>query len=136
MKDRFYDQCIERYKEYKKAKEKEKDKRIIFVSDGREHYRNAFNKYFSKVCKLVHGVPIACKRYGLEHNNNPVERYNEDIKQRYKTMRSFKSFDSANAFLSLRRIVYNFVRGDENRAMKADINLELGQNRLYALIKF
>ncbi|MBC7128600.1 MAG: hypothetical protein H5T45_02570, partial [Thermoplasmatales archaeon] len=48
----------------------------------------------------------------------------------------FKSFDSANAFLSLRRIIYNFVRGDENRAMKADINLELGQNRLYALIKF
>ena len=84
----------------------------------------------------MHGVPIACKRYGLEHNNNPVERYNEDIKQRYKTMHSFKSFDSANAFLSLRRIVYNFVRGYEARAMKADISLELEQDRLYILIKF
>ncbi|MEM2258775.1 MAG: hypothetical protein QXE46_02605, partial [Candidatus Thermoplasmatota archaeon] len=81
-------------------------------------------------------VPIACKKYGLKYNNNPVERYNEDVKQRYKTMRSFKSFDSANAFLSLRRIVYNFVRGEETRAMKADISLELGQNRLYTLIKF
>ena len=48
----------------------------------------------------------------------------------------FKSFESANAFLSLRRIIYNFVRGDETRAMKADIALELGHNRLESLIKF
>ncbi|HEC76343.1 MAG TPA: DDE domain-containing protein, partial [Thermoplasmatales archaeon] len=87
-------------------------------------------------CKLIHGVPIACKKYGLEHNNNPIERYNEDVKQRYKIMRGFKSFESADAFLSLRRIIYNFVRGDETRAMKADIALELGCNRLESLIKF
>ncbi len=44
----------------------------------------------------------------------------EDVKQRYKVMRGFKSFESANAFL----------------AMKAGISLELGQNRLLHLIKF
>ena len=65
-----------------------------------------------------------------------VERYNEDVKQRYKIMRDFKSFESANAFLSLRRIIYNFVRGRETRAMKDSIALELGQNRLLNLIKF
>ena len=133
LKERIYDQCLERYEKYKKAGI---DRRITFVSDKREHYKNAFNKYFSKVCKLIHGVPIACKKYGLEHNNNPIERYNEDVKQRYKIMRGFKSFESADAFLSLRRIIYNFVRGDETRAMKADIALELGCNRLESLIKF
>ena len=60
----------------------------------------------------------------MKHNINPIERYNEDVKQRYKIMRSFKSFESANAFLSLRRIIYNFVRGNETRAMKAGIALE------------
>jgi len=71
----------------------------------------------------------------LEHNNNPIEGYNEDIKQRYKVMRGFKSFESADAFLDLRRITYNFVRGDVTRAMRAGISLELGWNRLEGLIK-
>ena len=38
--------------------------------------------------------------------------------------------------LSLRKIIYNFVRGDETKAMKADIALELGCNGLEGLIKF
>jgi len=118
LKQKIYDQCLERYKRYK---ETGRDERIVFVSDEREHYRNAFEKFFSRTCRLIHGVPIACKRYGLRFNNNPVERYNEDIKQRYKVMRCFKSFESANAFLDLRRIIYNFVR--------------LGRNRLEGLIK-
>ena len=100
------------------------------------HYKRAFNRSFYRIAKLVHGVPIACKKYGLKHNNNPIERYNEDVKQRYKTMRGFKSFTSANAFLGLRRIIYNFVRGNETRAMKAGIALDLGRNRLQTLIKF
>ncbi len=74
----------------------------------------------------------SCKR---EVIINPIERYNEDVKQRYKVMR-FKSLELANAFLNLRRIIYNFVRGDESRAVKAGISLELGQNRLLHLIKF
>jgi transposase-like protein len=64
--------------------------------------------------------------YGLKHNNNPIERYNEDIKQRYKVMRRFNSL----AFLDLRRIVCNFVRGNETRATRAGIALDLGRNRL------
>jgi len=55
----------------------------------------------------------------LRFNNDPVEGYNGDIKQRYKVMCCFKSFESANAFLDLRRMIYNFVRGDEARAMKS-----------------
>ena len=54
-------------------------KLITFVSDE-------LWQYFYRIAKLVFGVPIACGEYGLEHNNNPVERHNQDIliKQRYK----------------------------------------------------
>ena len=120
---------------YRRYKETGEDERIVFVSDKREHYRNAFDKFFSRTCKLTHGIPIACRKHGLKHNNNPIERYNEDIKQRYKVMRCFKSLESADAFLDLRRMIYNFVRGDETRAMRAGIALKLGRNRLEGLIK-
>lgn len=65
---------------------------VTFVSDELGQYRRAFNRHFYRIAKLAHGVPIACKRYGLKHNNNPIERHNQDIKQRYKVMRHFKSF--------------------------------------------
>lgn len=38
---------------------------IIFVSDKLGQYRRAFNRYFYRIAKLVHGVPIACRRHGL-----------------------------------------------------------------------
>jgi len=132
MKGRYYDQCLERYRDYKNSG---KDERITLVSDKLEHYRNGFNRYFSRICILRFGVPIACKRYALKHNNNPVERYNEDVKQRYKVMRGFKESGSADLFLGLRRIVYNLIRGKETRAMKAGIDLNLGRNRISGLIK-
>ncbi len=56
LRERIYEQCLEGYEEYR---ETEKDGRIVFVSEWK---RNAFNKYFSRVCKLVHGISIACKK--------------------------------------------------------------------------
>ncbi|MDI6887519.1 MAG: hypothetical protein QMC98_02620, partial [Candidatus Thermoplasmatota archaeon] len=53
------------------------------------------------------GVPIACKKYGLEHNNNSIERHNEDFKQRYRVTRGFKSEPMGEAFTELRRILKN-----------------------------
>ncbi|RLF41481.1 MAG: hypothetical protein DRN12_03165 [Thermoplasmata archaeon] len=87
-----------------------------------------FDRFFSRTCKPTHGVPIACKRYGLRYNNNPIERY--------KVMRCFKSFESADIFPDLRRMIYNSVRGDETRAIPALIALKLGRNGLEGLIKF
>ena len=114
-------------------------KLVTFVTDELGQYRRAFNRYFYRIAKLVFGVPIACRRYGLEHNNNSIERHNQDIKQRYKVMRHFKSFASAEAFLSLRRAVYNHVRTHQELngfpAEAADIRLELGRNRLLDLIR-
>lgn len=118
------------------------DERIIFVSDGFENYRNAFNKLFYRVARLQFGVPIACKKYGLEHNNNPIERYNGKIKDRLNGMRSqFKSFEYANSFLNLRRIIHNFVNPHQELQEKtpaeiAEIKLELGRIKLLDLIGY
>ena len=121
---------------HKQPKEREL---VTFVSDKLGQYKAVFNRYFYRIAKLVHGVPIACRQYGLRFNNNPIERHNQDIKQRYKTMRHFKSFVSAEAFLSLRRAVYNHVRTHSTLkrtpAEAAGIELGLGRNRLLGLIR-
>jgi transposase-like protein len=90
LKERIHGQVLERFEKEKQKPEKKRNL-ITFVSEG-------------GVAKLVHGVPIGCRKYGLEHNNNPIERHNEDIRQRYRIMREFKSFYSADDFLKLRRI--------------------------------
>ena len=56
------------------------------------------------------GVPIANGKYGLKHNNNPIERHNGKTKDRLSATRgSFKSFDGAKAFMDFQRIMHNFV---------------------------
>ena len=118
----------------------EQRKLVTFVSDKWWAIKRAFNRYFYRIARLVHGVPIACKRYGLKHNNNPIERHNQDIKQRYKVMRHFKSFASAEAFLTLRRAVYNHVRTHQTLkrtpAEAAGVEIGLERDRLLGLIEF
>lgn len=112
----------------------------MIVTDGLEHYKRAFNKYLLYTATLVHGVPIACKKYGLEHNNNVAERDNQRIKTRFKTMRGFKDFDSGGEILDLIDICYNFV--DPHGALEggtpaeeAGLKLNLGRNKLMSLIR-
>lgn len=139
IKTTCYGQIMEAYKKEKHKKVKHR-KLITFVSDGFENYKNAFNKLFYRVAKLQFGVPIACKRYGLEYNNNPIERYNGDIKDRIKTMRHFGSFEGARYFLDLRHIIHNFINPHmqlkgKTPAEEADVDLKLGRQKLLNLIK-
>ena len=120
-----------------------KDEELIrFICDKFANYKNAFNKLFYRVAELQFGVPIACKKYNLEHNNNPIERYNGKLKDRIKSIRSgFKSFDDARCFMNLRRVINNFVNPHQELKGKtpaemAEINLELGRNKLLNLIKY
>ena len=53
-----------------------KRKLVAFVTDELGQYRRAFNRYFYRIARLVFGVPIACRQYGLRFNNNPIERHN------------------------------------------------------------
>jgi len=97
---------------------------------------------FYRVAKLQFRVPIKCKEYGLEHNNNPIERYNGKIKDRIKVMENgFFSFDGAEAFMNLRHIIHNFVDphqelNGKTPAEKAGVNLKFGRNRLLELIRY
>jgi hypothetical protein len=136
------------YKQIKETYEREKHKRvkdrklIEFTCDKFANYRSAFQKLFYRTCKLNFGVPIACKKYNLEHNNNPIERYNGKSKDRIKSIRSgFKSFEGAAYFMNLRRIIYNYVNPHQELqgktpAEEAGIILPLGRNKLLGLIKF
>ena len=140
IKETCYDQILGRYREERK-KPKEKRKLITFVSDKFANYKTAWSKNFSVVSKLNFGVPIACRKYKLEHNNNAIERENGNIKDRIKTMRGgFENFEGAEAFLNLRHVLHNFVnphQGIKGRtpAEEAEIDLKLGREKLLKLIQ-
>lgn len=135
LKEKFYDQFLER---------KRQDKKIRFVSDDLEHYMKGYKKYFYNVAEIDHGVPIACRKYGYEHNNNVAERDNQRVKQRYKVMRNFLYIKSANVILDFLDIYYNFVdevklkreKKGKTPAQRAGIELNLGKKyKLLRLIK-
>ena len=113
-----------------------------FVCDKFANYKSAFSRNFYRIGNLYFGVPIGCKKYGLEHNNNPVERYNGKLDDRLKIIRGgFGSFDGAENFMNLQRVLHNYVNphqelGGKTPAEMAEINLKLGRNKLLNLIRF
>ena len=134
-----YKQILEKYNQ-EKAKPKNKRKLIIFVCDKFENYRNSFNKLFYRVAKLRFGIPIKAKKNGLKHNNNHIERYNQEIKDRIKIMRNFGSYEGAEYFLNLKHIIHNFVNPHmqlkgSTPAESAEIDLKLGRRKLLNLIR-
>ncbi len=140
VKTTCYAQILEIYRQ-EQNKPTGKRKLIVFVSDGFENYRNAFNKIFYRTCTLRFGVPIACIKHGLEHNNNAIERYNGSIEDRLKTMRDFGSHSGAEDFLNLNRVVHNFVNPHmslkgRTPAEAARVDMRLGRKKLFNLIQF
>lgn len=141
IKDTCYPQILARYLQ-EKHKKKEQRKLIMFVCDKFSNYKDAFNKLFYRVAKLVFGVSIACKKHGLEHNNNAIERYNGKLDDRLCHMRGgFGSFEGARAFMSMKRIINNFVNScqqlqGKTPAEMAGIFLPLGRTKLLDLIRY
>ena len=139
IKSTCYEQILERY-DQEKPKPKKNRKLTIFVCDKFENYRTAFNKLFYRVAKLRFGIPIKAKKNGLKHNNNHIERYNQEIKDRIKIMRNFGSDEGAEYFLNLKHIIHNFVNphmqiNGKTPAECAEIDLRLGRRKLLKLIK-
>jgi len=141
IKDSCYKQIIETYNQEKHKKVCDR-KLINFVCDKFASYKSAFSRNFYRIANLSFGVPIACKKYHLEHNNNPIERYNGKIDDRIKNIRSgFKNFNDARCFMDLRRVIHNFVNPNQQLKGKtpaemAEINLELGRNKLLNLVRY
>ena len=140
IKDTCYKQILDRWNK-EKHKPRKKRKLITFVSDGFENYKDGAKHYFSKIAKIVFGVPIACIKYKLKHNNNPIEKYNQDIKDQIKTKRHFGSIKGAKEFPDLRHVIKNFVNPHQSLKGKtpaeaAEITPCLRRDKLRNLIKY
>lgn len=115
------------------------EKKIRFVTDKLAAYKRGFNKFFRTVALLTHGVPIKGKRAGLKHNNNCIERDHQYSKQRYKTMRGFKDFESSDDLLNFFDVYYNFINKQKIRrkmqtpAEAARMKSDLGES--YKLLR-
>lgn len=141
IKKNCYEQILNIYRR-EKHKPKKKRKFVKFVCDGFENYKSAWSKIFYRVTNLDFGVPIKCKKYGLKYNNNHIERYNGETKNRIKVMRGgFRSFSCAENFMNLRHIIHNFVHphsglDGKTPAEAAGIKLNLRRNKLLGLIQY
>ena len=76
----------------------------------------------------------------MKHNNNAIEKYNQEIEDRYKTTRHWGNFQSAKHTLKMRQIIHNFVNPHmelkgKTPAEAAEINVDLGRNKLLKLIE-
>lgn len=104
-------------------------------TDNSYDYETAFRRVFPR--RKIHKHFPAWK---MKFKNNPIERFHNTVKQRYKTFRGFDNPKSAENFLIFFRIYYNFIRkhlslGRMTPAQAAEISLELGRNRFLGLIK-
>lgn len=140
IKKGCYKQILEIYRK-EKGKPKKKRKLIVFVCDGCPTFKTAFNILFGRVAKLVFGISIKYKKFGVKHNNNAIERYNKEIKRRIIVFGSFRSYEGARTFLSLRAMLYNFVTPHSELkgltpAEAAGIIPPLGKDKLYDLIRY
>lgn len=139
IKSWCYVQMLERYKQELK-KPAEKRKLFIFVSDKFGNYKAAWKKLFSRITKLKFGVPIACKKFGLKHNNNVVERHNRELSRRFDALNVFQTHEGAESTSMLCKVLHNYVNPhstlhEKTPAQCAELILPLGTNRLLALIK-
>ena len=104
-------------------------------TDNSYDYPPAIKRVFWKHVKHVHH-PAWKKKF----KNNPIERYHNTLKQRYKTMRNFDNLTSAYKFLEFFRLYYNYIRKHtslqgKTPAQAAKIELSLGRNRLLSIIR-
>lgn len=103
-------------------------------TDNSYDYPVAMKKVFWKAVQHIH-FPA----WKLKFKNNPIERYHNTLKQRYKTFRNFDNYTSAYGFLEFFRLYYNFLRKHttlqgRTPAQAAHIELNLGRNRFLTLI--
>ncbi|MDP3640055.1 MAG: hypothetical protein Q8R53_02520 [Nanoarchaeota archaeon] len=134
-----YAQMLEQYKK-ESQKPVKKRKLIIFVSDKFGNYKTAWKKLFYRITKMNFGVPIACKKFGVKHNNNAVERHNRELSRRFDALNVFQTHEGAQATSTLCKVLHNYVNPHSmlhgrTPAQCAELALPLGTNRLLDLIQ-
>lgn len=105
-------------------------------TDNSWDYYPAFRKHFPRNKKIHKHFPAWKKKF----KNNPIERYFNTVKQRYKTCRGLDNTKSAKRFFDFLTIYYNFIRKHmtlkgKTPAQAANINLNLKRDRFRSLIE-
>ena len=134
-----YSQMLETYK-HESKKPAKKRRLIVFVSDKFVNYKTSWKKLFYRITILRFGVPIACKKFGLKHNNNSVERHNRELSRRFDALNVFQTHQGAQSTSTLCKILHNYVNlhsmlDEKTPAQCAGLILPLGRNKLLDLIK-
>jgi len=83
------------------------NKPLEIVTDSAPEYAKAISEKFKNGDPLIH-VQAAIS---TPLSNNKMERFFRTLKQRYKTINSFYSHDSAQTFIEGFEAFYNFIRG-------------------------
>lgn len=89
------------------GKESMNTKPRVFITDGLQAYKDAFQKEYGAVKK---GSPIHIRHISLDgdRNNNKMERLNGEFRDREKVMRGVKKMDSV--IFDGSQIYHNYVR--------------------------
>jgi len=113
-------------------------KPLAIVHDGLPSYNEAYWKeYYEIEGKRVQNIrSVSVRHQGL---NQTVERLNGIFRDREKVMRGMDHRESAQRLIDAYRIHYNFVREHGSLAttpaVRAGIDLDLGDNKIETLIK-
>jgi len=121
---------------FKNGKEIAGKRPKTLISDGARNFNEAFNKEFwtTKNPRTIH---IRHIRMQGDHNNNKMERFNGEVRDREKVMRGLKKMDTP--ILKGYQIFHNYIRTHEglNNITPAEacgIKIE-GQNKWETLIQ-
>ena len=82
-----------------------------FITDGAANFHEAYLKEFHTVSKATDTEHIRHIRLAGDRNNNRMERFNGELRQREKVMRTLKRPDSP--ILSGYQIYHNYIRPHE-----------------------
>ena len=131
--DRNLDEATEFLQKIKILKSEPPDE---IHTDNSFDYPPAFRKVFPRKRNLHQHFPAWKKKF----KNNPIERFYNTVKQRYKTFRCFDNLKTSKEFFDFYEVYYNFIRkhmtlNGKTPAQAANIKLNLSRNRLLSLIK-
>jgi transposase-like protein len=82
-----------------------------FITDGAANFHEAYLKEFRTMSRETDTEHIAHIRLAGDRNNNRMERFNGELRQREKVMRSLKKPDTP--ILAGYQIYHNYVRPHE-----------------------
>jgi transposase-like protein len=86
-------------------------KPMTLITDGLQAYHDAYNKEFWTMKKETRTEHIRHITLRGDHNNNKMERFNGELRDREKTMRGLKTKETP--ILTGYQIFHNYIRGHE-----------------------